>query len=218
MKEKNRLVRIIVKVCLGCMLVALIGKEYMENGENITLEYVLGMLAGLIVGLLSVVILVWLIRKLGGKVSWNSDRAYDERQIIARGKAYQAAFVTLAFYMMIISWFSEMVGVTWFMSFGGMWIGLCLSILVFAVICILKDAYMSLYENTKGSIMLFTVAALSNLIIGIVNLTEEGSLIKDGVISAACVNLAVGLLFTVISIVFCGRVIYNKKHLEEDEE
>ena len=77
---------------------------------------------------------------------------------------------------------------------------------------------MSLYENVKGVVIMFSAVALINLVTAISNIVAGTSLIENGVLSVCCVNLIVGLLFLYILPVFIGRVIYNNKQLEEDEE
>lgn len=178
--------------------------------------YYLGMFCGMVFAFFLAAFLKWGIGKLGGKVGlkWMQG-AYDERQLLARGKAYKAAYFTLIFYMLIIAALKE-TGIPIFMSFCGLWLGVCLSVAVFAVICILKDAYMSLYENVKGVILMFSAVALLNLIIGIESISEQRPLLEKGVLSTDWLNLIVGILFMVIVIVFCGKVLYNKK--QEDEE
>lgn len=183
-----------------------------------SIEYFLGLVAGIVAGLALVVCLTWIIKKMGGKVGCGCQKgSYDERQMLARGQAYKTAFFTLMFYLIIISLISELFEMTLFMSFMGIWIGICFSIMVFAIICIIKDAYMSLYENAKGIIILFSVVALLNIIIGVRNIIEKCPMIEDGAISVDCMNLVVGAMFCIIVVVFGGKLIYDKKHVEEEE-
>ena len=99
-----------------------------------------------------------------------------------------------------------------------MWIGVCIALGVFAITCILKDAYMNLYENAKGVIMMFSVIGLLNVALGLRVFLHKGSLLENGVVSLDSTNLVAGILLLVIVVVFIGRVIYNNKQLEEDEE
>ncbi|MDE6625206.1 MAG: hypothetical protein K2K56_02415 [Lachnospiraceae bacterium] len=205
--------------------------DFLDNGVwNMELEYglvkdsgpgmyyYLGMVCGVVFTILFLVIMSWLIRKTGGKVSWGYRKdSYDERQQLARGEAYKYAFFTLMFYMTVVSVISEFYGMPLFMSFCGIWIGVCLSITVFAVICILKDAYMSLYENAKGVMMLFSVVALMNIGVAVRIICEGRPMLEDGAFSVDCVNLVVGIMFCVILAVFCGKVVYNRKSSEEEE-
>lgn len=136
--------------------------------------------------------------------------------MIARGQAYKTAFFTLIFYMCIVSFISEFLGNPLLMSFTGMWIGICLSITVFAIVCIIKDAYMSLYENAKGIIMMFLVVGICNIGIGILNL-EKQPLIENKALSIYCINLIVGSTFLIILAVFCGKLLFDKRNTEEEE-
>lgn len=183
-----------------------------------SIGYFFGLVAGILAGLAFVVFLAWIIKKMGGKVRCGCQKgSYDERQMLARGQAYKTAFSTLMLYLIITSLISEIFEMPLFISFMGIWIGICFSIMVFAIICIIKDAYMSLYENAKGIIMLFSAVALLNIIIGVRNIFENGSMIEDGAISVECMNLVVGVMFCIIVVVFGGKLIYDKKHVEEEE-
>lgn len=185
------------------------------KGES--LEYYLGVVIGMATGFILVALLMWIIRKMGGKVGFkNCKESYDERQMIARGQAYKIAFFTLMFYMCIVSFISEFSGNPLLMSFTGIWIGVCLSISVFAISCIIKDAYMSLYENAKGIIMMFLVVGISNIGIGILNL-EKHPIIENDALSIHCINLIVGIMFLIILVVFCGKLLYDTRNTKEEE-
>lgn len=194
--------------------------EYNIKEEGaMSIYYLLGVICGVALGLVLVAVLVWLIRKLGGKIDLERKKdAYDERQMLARGVAYKYAFFTLMIGMMNISLLGEVAGIKLFMSMAGVWLMVCISLAVFATICIVKDAYMSLYENVKGVVIMFSAVAILNLVIGIGNLIYGMPILENGVLSVHYMNLIVGLLFVYILPVFIGRVIYNNKQLEEDEE
>lgn len=185
------------------------------KGES--LEYYLGVVIGIAIGIIFVAFLKWLIQKIGGRFGCkNCKESYDERQMIARGQAYKTAFFTLMFYMCIVSFISEFSGNPLLMSFTGIWIGVCLSIIVFAIVCIIKDAYMSLYENAKGIIMMFLVVGISNIVIGILNL-EKQPMIENEALSIHCINLIVGITFLIILAVFCGKLLYDRRNTKEEE-
>ena len=190
-----------------------------KEAGAISIYYLLGVICGVAVGLALVAVLVWITRKLGGKVDLEcKEGAFDERQLLARGEAYKYAFFTLMIGMVIISLLGEVAGIKLFMSMAGVWLMVCISLAVFATICIMKDAYMSLYENVKGVVIMFSTIAILNIAIGISNLIDGMPILENGVISVRYTNLIVGILFAYILPVFIGRVIYNNKQLEEDEE
>ena len=218
--KKNLIVRLIIGIILGIVFALIMEKEQLqEMGSSMhSLAYVLGIISGVLCGLALVAFIMWLVKKMGGKVDLEHRNAYDERQLVVRGKAYKAAYLTLTAYMIIFAILDDLMEIMLFMSVGGIWLGICLSILVFAVICIVEDAYMSLYENAKGIILLLSFVAIVNLVVGCINLWHGLPLVTDGGLSVTTVNLMMGLLYLVISIVLCGKIIYNKKHPEEDEE
>lgn len=189
------------------------------------MEYFFGMVLGIITGLGLYIFLSWLIRKMGGKIAvggklrerCNPDN-FDERQQLARGTAYKRAFFVLVLYISVASLLSEWADIILFMSFGGMWIGVCIALTVFAITCIFQDAYMSLYENAKGVIMMLSIVGVLNLVIGSPYLIGKKPLLEDGVISPDCVNLMLGVTFIIVVLAFIGRMVYNNKRLEEDEE
>lgn len=193
--------------------------EYnIKEAGAMNIYYLLGVICGVAMGLALVALLVWITRKMGGKVDLECKKgAYDERQLLARGVAYKYAFFTLLIGMVIIALMEEIAGIRLFMSMAGVWVMVCISLAVFATICILKDAYMSLYENVKGVVIMFSAIGILNIAIGIGNIVDGTPLVENGVLSVGCTNLIVGLLFVYILPVFIGRVIYNKQ-LEEDEE
>lgn len=213
MKRRKGVVYIIMVILAG-VLTAGCGKT-----EGQSLEYLLGLICGILCGLVLVRLLAWIASKLGGRIDTRCRKdAYDERQQLARGKAYKAAFFTLLFYTMAVSLLDNIFGISIFMSFCGIWIGIALSIMVFAVMCILKDAYMSLYENAQGIITMFSIIGILNIAGGIPAILEKHPLLENGAISVEWINLVVGILFLVILIVFCGKMLYNKKRLDEEAE
>lgn len=214
MQSRKRVVYIIMVIMTGVFTTGC-GKT-----EGQSLEYFLGLICGVLCSLVFIRLLAWLVTKLaGGRIDIRCRKdSYDERQLLARGKAYKAAFFTLLFYIMAVALLDNIFGISIFMSFCGLWIGIALSVMVFVVICILKDAYMSLYENVRGIIIVFSIVGILNIAVGILMILEKHPLLENGTISVEWTNLVVGILFFVILIVFCGKVLYNKKQLDEEAE
>ncbi|MBQ4058450.1 MAG: hypothetical protein IJD40_05915 [Lachnospiraceae bacterium] len=212
---RKKVVRIIavLMVLLSCIGIAF------SQSENKSIYYLLGMMCGVVAGIAFVALIMWIVRKMGGKIEWNCNKenAYDERQLMARGEAYKYAFFTILLSVIIASVLDEVLGFSLLMSFAGMGFIICLSIAVFATICIVKDAYMSLYENVKGIVITFAIIGISNVGIGIVNLGGT-ALIENGVLAKESYNIIVGVMFIYLLLVFIARVNYSNRHMEEDEE
>ncbi|MDE5966655.1 MAG: hypothetical protein K2G89_07465 [Lachnospiraceae bacterium] len=193
--------------------------EYgLEKSQKHSMYYYLGVICGFLFAFLIIMLVRWGILKTGGRIDLRCKAdSYDERQQLARGIAYKRAFFALLFYIAVVSALSEM-DISIFMSFAGMWLGVCIALLVFVITCIVHDAYMSLYENAKGVTMLISSVGVLNILCGFEYLTGEKPILEDGVIAANCVNLMVGITFLIIVVVFVGRLRYNKKQWEEDGE
>lgn len=159
------------------------------------MEYHVGMLLGITAGILAGLGLVaWLFKK---KVL---DMHFDERQELARGKAFQYGFFTLlgCLYAYALSdvmfgrWCDVLTGVTLCMAVG---------MLVFAVTCILKDAYLSLRERPRHIMTMFALLSAINLGFGGVY-HVSGELVEDGVLTFRAINPICGVTTLIILIVY----------------
>lgn len=97
------------------------------------------------------------------------------------------------------------------MSFGGLWLGVCLSILVFVCICIRRDAYLSLQENAKEFNIMGIVISILNLVPGFLSLYKKQPFLVNNSISYHYINLMVGILFLLITLLFDLKLIYDKR-------
>ncbi len=179
---------------------------------NHSISYIVGMFCG-IAAVFLVILIVRILCRRHQSISkiLNAEVTYDERQILARGKAYQTAFIVLVGYVLGASCLDEFFGCPQLMSFGGLWLGVCLSILVFVCICILKDAYLSLQENAKEFNIMGIVISALNLIPGFLSLSRKQPFLVNGSISYRYINLMVGGLFLLITLLFDLKLIYDKR-------
>lgn len=164
----------------------------------------LGIPAGILAGLLVVALL---FKK---KVL---DMHFDERQERARGKAFQYGFLTLitAVYAYGVS---DIVLGRWCDVLTGVTICLAVSLCVFAVTCILKDAYLSLREKPRTVMTFFALLSAVNLGLGVMYHISPG-LTENGVLTYRAVNPIMGTATLVILIVY---IINYLLRLREEEE
>ena len=118
------------------------------------MQYQLGLLLGLTSGVLVGFLVMALLFKR--KVL---DLHFDERQERARGKAFQYGFLTLMGCLFLYG-ASEMTLGRWCEAMAGVTLCIAISLVVFAVICIFKDAYLSLRENPRQVMTMFTLLSL----------------------------------------------------------
>lgn len=192
--------------------------------------YLLGFIAGILLGVLILFIFSKIVKKFGGKVVFGcgKDRKdYDERQMFVRGKAYEAGFFTLIGYILIVGMLLDVMECSFIISFGVLWIGVAISIGIFVIICIVKDAYVSLRENAKGILIMFGSIGFLNLVSGLPNrnnwlekveITRNGQTMECTKLLPGIVNLVLGILFFILMAVLIGKIWYDKKQEKEDIE
>ena len=138
------------------------------------------------------------------------DMHFDERQERARGKAFQYGFLTLiaAVYAYGVS---DIVLGRWCEVLTGVNICLAVSLCIFAVTCILKDAYLSLREKPRTVMTMFLLISAVNLGFGVLY-ALSGGLVEDGVLTFRAVNPIIGVVTLVI------LIVYTVNHLLRDRE
>ena len=173
---------------------------------------------GMLCGFLAVYIVGVIIAKIREKKGQESRCHYDERQEIARGQAYKAAYFTLMAYMLLVAYLQMWVTDIIFLTFAGIFLGVEVSIAVFVIICIIKDAYLALSQSPKRFIILFAVVGVINIITGIqIIICQDTPIIKNKELTNSIVNLSCGILFLVLCLVMAGKQIYNRFHVEMED-
>ena len=108
--------------------------------------------------------------------------------------------------MVLGRWCDVLTGVT---------ICLAVSLCVFAVTCILKDAYLSLREKPRTVMTLFTLLTLANLSFGGVY-AASGGLVENGVLTFRAVNPIIGAAVLVILIVYIVNYLLRPRDEEAE--
>ena len=168
------------------------------------MEHSVGYMLGLLVGVLVGVGIIALLFKL--KVM---DLTFDERQERARGQAYKYGFWTLLSCLLLYG-FSDMILGRWCDVITGAMLCVAAALLVFASVCIVKDAYLSLKEKPRAVMTLLTVVSILNLGIGIMN-WKHGRVVEDGVLTFAAVNGICGLMTLVTLVVYMVNYLLAKR-------
>lgn len=166
------------------------------------MERAAGMLAGIIVGLLIVMIFF--------KLS-NSNKKmkteYDERQQLVHGRAYQAAFYSFIIYetLMMLAGVAEikLPVESYILHFGGIILG-CM---VLACYNIWHGAYWGLNNNRKRYAVLFLAAAAINCI-PVIGGIKDGDLMGTPLMS---------LMVLVMMLVLCVMLLIRQMTEKEDD-
>ena len=164
--------------------------------------YVLGIVCGFLLALFGVILAGTKFRKAHP----NTNR-FDERQMVGRGKAFQAGFFTLliaGFACNIWDYISPLPGSSFLCNICALLLGVA----VFAVTAIHYDAYLSLFDNPRrfllGGVLFIVAMGLS----AITNLHGHRPFQRD----IGILNLAVGLVWLVI----VAALLLHRRETEEE--
>ena len=169
----------------------------------------IGIAVGLTVGLaLGLLVLAALFRK---KIL---DFTFDERQERARGVAFKYGFFTLMGSVFVYG-ASELAVGRWCEALTGGCLCIAVGTVVFAITCILKDAYLGLRERPRLVMTMFVLLSLVNLGLGAVQ-AANGNLVEDGILTFRVINLVVGAITLVILIIYIVNFLLYRR--EEEAE
>lgn len=139
---------------------------------------------------------------------------YDERQIAARGQAFQLAYFTLLGMLFLYACSEGLFG-RWCDAGAAAGLCACPSVTVFAVTCIWRDAYRRPNERPAGVIALMGFLAVVNLALGAVRICE-GDVVQDGILTFSICNTAVGVMAAVILAAYLLRLLVLRKEQKEE--
>lgn len=169
--------------------------------------YVAGVLVG--IGSAAVVIAVMAAAR---KKQGRPKPEYDERQMAARGVAYRWAFLTLMLSLAVNTCVEAIWG-PWAKPGVSAWMLIFLSIGVFIVACVRKDAYFAVAQNPRTYLWLFgavVVLQIPNIIITL----RSGGFVEDGLLTWDALSSASGALFLVLTV--CA-IVRLRRQREDDE-
>lgn len=139
-----------------------------------------------------------------------SKNEYDERQILARGKAYKAASTTAIIYFFVCSFHSEW-GFYWIKPSAQMLLGLMLTLFVFAFVAIINDAYVTI-KNSGILYLVFTLLGTALYTFrGFLEIYEGEKLIENGMLTMLSIIFIYAFLFLVIAVTLIIKMIINKR-------
>ena len=125
---------------------------------------------------------------------------YDERQVLARGRAFMWGFFTLMICLMVYGMLDMLID-RWCDTLAGCIICICVALLVFASICIKQDAFAGIGKNRKRNLTVLLVLTLANMFFGVENITG-GDVVRDGLLTFRSVSLIVGATTGVVLLIY----------------
>lgn len=165
--------------------------------------------SGVVVGMLVGVILIVVLFKFAN-TNHVVKTEYDERQQVLRYKGYMVGFYAAIIYEVIMLLISiaeiEIPAEAYVIHFGAIMAGA----MALAIHSIWNDVYWGLNNNTKRYIAVFVILFLINAA-AVVRAVMAGTLVEDGKLAAASVNLLVAAMILVIGIVLLIKQAADKK-------
>ena len=170
----------------------------MEHNKS----YLYGILAGVITGVVILAVFALMRKRKSGKCR----EEFDERQEIARGKAFQYGFIAFLIFQLGYGIAEEIFEVSMGSGLESVLPGICVGMGVFGTFSIWKEAYFGLSEKAGRFIILFAVITVGNMICGINWILEPD---RHG-----AGNLWLGVLFLVLLVSMGIRELKNRREEE----
>ena len=168
-------------------------------------------LAGILAGIMAVAVVTAIltaVRKKQGRPK----PEYDERQMAARGVAYRWAFLTLMLSLAVNTGVEAIWG-PWAKPGVSAWMLIFLSVGVFVVVCVRRDAYFAVAQDPKASLWLFGAVVVLQIPNIIINL-RSGGFVEDGLLTWDALSPVSGALFLVLTV--CA-IVRLRRQPEDDE-
>ena len=163
---------------------------------------------GIMVG---VMIAVWILTRKGRK----KECQYDEMQLQIRAKGYQLGFYTVLALMVVLILLWELNCLTAVTPGFAVFAALLLSVTVFAVYCILHDAFLAVRGNPRFYIGIFTMIILIEGAVSVRDLIR-GELTENGQLTfGSGVPLLMAVCFLVILVTLIVRTVRDRKGAKE---
>jgi len=153
-----------------------------------------GFLTGIFLTAVVVAVSSYVRRRKRAKSGEIWDDSFDERQQAARGKAFEAAFFTLLFYLLVNAAVIKIAGIWAQPGVDGV-MGIFISIGVFGIICIRSDAFMTLREKPKTYLLLFGLVVLIQTMASVDSLH---TFTTDGLLNWNLLSPVCGVLFLIL--------------------
>ncbi len=175
-----------------------------------TNPYMIGVCVGILAGLLAV-----LICRLAGR--GRCAKTYDERQIAAQGKAAKAAYYTGMAYAAVCALADALLRPTWLTVAPVMFVGVILTTGVYAVFCVLHDAYFNLSDSPRRTMILWLMLTAVQFL-NTWSAFSDGGLIEDGALNMRIVmSLSTGLLLLLVAVIAFVRLTLEKRSARDEE-
>ena len=168
----------------------------------------IAMALGIMVG---VMVAAWFLSRKTRK----KECEYDEMQLKIRARGYQIGFYTALVLMMILVLLGETGLLTVVTPGFAAYAALILSVTVFAVYCILHDAFLSIRGKPGSYLWIFGLVVLVEGIVA-VRYIAEGKMLEDGKLAFG--SGAPALMFICFLVILITLIVKTVRGGKEEEE
>lgn len=161
----------------------------------------------LVVVVIGVFVALWVF------VKKRSGADYDERQITARNRAYKTAFFSAMLYMIVCGLLAQNE-VYWAKFFVQMFLGVILTIAVFALSAIRNDALLTVNNGGIYSIVLCFFVAVMDIVSAVKEIIGGKKIIEAGMLTDLAIPFVVAFSFLAVAVALVVKKIMNKRSEE----
>ena len=146
---------------------------------------------------------------------WKRECEYDEMQLKIRAKGYQIGFYTALILMLVLVLLSELNWLTFMTAGFAVYTALIISVTVFAVYCILHNAFLAIHGNANRYFLLFGIITLLQGI-SAVRYMRAGEMVEGGKLTfGGGAPALMCICFLAILITLIVKTVRNRKEAEE---
>ena len=142
---------------------------------------------------------------------------YDERQQLARGKAYRAAYAVMLGYFIVNGIIKYAFNIVWSDGFTDSAIGIILSLTILSSAGIMNDAYISVRDSAAKSIAISGFCSLLLLFAGILYVVRGIPFFVNGRLNSNVIPFVSGVMFLIITLLLAIKSHASVKATDETE-
>lgn len=212
MNKWNIKKKILIFLHLALLLIeAILGIIYLIT-KNDKLFYPMGFCLGLSITFLFTTIVIHFIAKNKSKTS-----QFDERQLKARGDCFCVSFFVLVGCLLLDGMIRLVIEYDWSSYMVGVFTCCVISIAVFAVLAIWKDAYTTAEESKIWFMCFSFVCGIINFGVSIIEIIRN-RILENGKLGLPFMNVLAGGLLLIIGFNLLIKYKLDKRKDFEDEE
>ena len=169
--------------------------------------------AGFAVGILVVAVVIAFIKRRALKRG-ETPGEYDERQMANRGIAFQRAYITLLVLLLCNGLITGIAGVQWGQPSVEAFVCAMVSVAVFVISCIWRDAYFTANQTPKRYLWIIGAVVACQIPATVMH-AVEGTFVEDGLLTIDIMAPCVLVLFAIVLVTLLVKMQRDKR---EDEE